>query len=45
MGAFLYIGVIAGAGFIYYWFRKRGRINVIEGSRAAVPDPEQPAAP
>jgi urea carboxylase system permease len=44
-GAFLYIGVIAGAGFIYYWFRKRGRINIIEGSRAAVPDPEQPAAP
>ncbi|MEW2548505.1 amino acid permease [Streptomyces sp. NPDC047002] len=49
-GAFLYIGVIAVAGFAYYWFRKRGRIDVIEGSRAVAAEAEpgpgpEPAAP
>ena len=45
-GAFLYIGIIAGVGFGYYWFVKRGRINVIDSARAAEPAPPVgPTAP
>lgn len=38
-GAFLYIGVIGGAGFAYYWLFKRGRISIIGASRAEIPEP------
>ncbi|MEV6314536.1 APC family permease [Streptomyces sp. NPDC051776] len=39
-GAFLFIGVVAGAGFAYYWFVQRHRTGVLEEHRAE----EQPAA-
>lgn len=44
-GAFLYIGIIAGAGFAYYWFVKRGRIAVIDSARAVPVEPTPPQAP
>ncbi|MEU8570421.1 amino acid permease [Streptomyces pathocidini] len=33
-GAFLFIGVVAGAGFAYYWFVQRHRTGVLEEHRA-----------
>lgn len=44
-GAFLYIGIIAGGGFAYYWFVKRGRIQIIDSARAAPEDQVPPVEP
>ncbi len=33
-GAFLFIGVVAGGGFLYYWFVQRKRTGVLEGHAA-----------
>lgn len=32
-GAFLFIGIVAGAGFLYYWFVQRHRTGVLEAHR------------
>ncbi|MEV6653163.1 APC family permease [Streptomyces sp. NPDC051219] len=36
-GAFLFVGVVAGGGFAYYWFVQRSRTGVLESHRADVP--------
>ncbi|MFD9811832.1 APC family permease [Streptomyces sp. NPDC059080] len=33
-GAFLFIGIVAGGGFLYYWFVQRKRTGVLEGHAA-----------
>jgi urea carboxylase system permease len=41
-GAFLFVGVVGGGGFAYYWFVQRKRTGVLEAHRAVVPDPPPP---
>lgn len=43
-GAVLFVAVIAGGGFAYYWFVQRHRTGVLAEHRSEVP-PGAPAAP
>ncbi|MDI3385520.1 APC family permease [Streptomyces sp. B-S-A8] len=43
-GAVLFVGVIAGGGFAYYWFVQRHRTGVLAEHAAESPAPPAPAA-
>ncbi|MFF3763205.1 APC family permease [Streptomyces sp. NPDC001922] len=43
-GAFVFIGIVAGGGFLYYWFIQRHRTGVLAEHRATGPgEPQNPA--
>jgi urea carboxylase system permease len=41
-GAFLFVGIVGGGGFTYYWLVLRKHTGVLEAHRSAVPDPPPP---
>ncbi|MFD7292962.1 APC family permease [Streptomyces sp. NPDC059897] len=43
-GAVLFIGVIAGGGFAYYWFVQRHRTGVLSDHAAEQPEQSEPSA-
>ncbi|WP_328535464.1 APC family permease [Streptomyces sp. NBC_00344] len=44
-GAFVFIGIVAGGGFLYYWFVQRKRTGTLEAHRAVVADATPPTVP
>nr|WSZ99983.1 APC family permease [Streptomyces sp. NBC_00857] len=43
-GAFLFVGIVAGGGFAYYWLVQRGRTGTLEAHRSPAEEPP-PATP
>lgn len=44
-GAFLFVGIVAGGGFAYYWFVQRRKTGVLAEHRFQASDPTTPAEP
>ncbi|MFI8003025.1 APC family permease [Streptomyces sp. NPDC086010] len=44
-GAFVFVGIVGGGGFAYYWFVQRHRTGVLESHRSEANDPAEPAPP
>ncbi|MFI6082796.1 APC family permease [Streptomyces sp. NPDC051217] len=44
-GAFLFVGIVAGGGFAYYWFVQRHKTGVLAEHRFQASDPTTPAGP
>lgn len=41
-GAFVFIGIVGGGGFAYYWFIQRKKTGVLDAHRAVLETPEPP---